>query len=121
MAGEEATITVMPPSPERPEYWSLPPVIRFGHADGIAPYNGVTAVTSNSRAVTKKEMKDPAYEKVMEECKHVAQLIRATAPIRIDARRFLDGSKFAIFATSMKPVSYLSISTNFCAHFGSCV
>ncbi|PKX91215.1 glutathione synthetase ATP-binding domain-like protein [Aspergillus novofumigatus IBT 16806] len=103
LAGEEATITVMPPSPERREYWSMPPVTRFNHAEGIAPYSGVTAVTANSRAVTEKEMEDPAYGTIMEESKKVAQLIRATAPIRVDVRRFSEGSKFALFDINMKP------------------
>ncbi|KNG90350.1 hypothetical protein ANOM_001480 [Aspergillus nomiae NRRL 13137] len=103
LAGEEATITVMPPSPERPEHWSMLPVTRFNHADGIAPYNGSVAVTANSRVVTNEEMKDPAYGKVMEECQSVAKLIGATAPIRIDVRRFRAGSEFALFDINMKP------------------
>ncbi|KAE8153672.1 hypothetical protein BDV25DRAFT_18048 [Aspergillus avenaceus] len=103
LAGEEATITVMPPSPERPEHWSMLPVTRFNHADGIAPYNGVVAVTANSRVVTDSEMKDPAYGKIMEECAKVAQLIGTTAPIRIDVRRFQEGSEFALFDINMKP------------------
>ncbi|GAQ02689.1 hypothetical protein ALT_0010 [Aspergillus lentulus] len=103
LTGEEATITVMPPSPERREYWSMPPVTRFNHADGIAPYSGVTAVTANSRAVTEKEMEDPAYGTIMEESKKVAQLIRATAPIRVDVRRFSESSNFALFDINMKP------------------
>ncbi|KAE8415318.1 hypothetical protein BDV36DRAFT_311077 [Aspergillus pseudocaelatus] len=103
LAGEEATITVMPPSPERPGHWSMLPVTRFNHADGIAPYNGSVAVTANSRVVTKEEMKDPAYVKVMEECQGVAKLIGATAPIRIDVRRFGEGSEFALFDINMKP------------------
>lgn len=107
LTGEEATITVMPPSPERREYWSMPPVTRFNHADGIAPYSGVTAVTANSRAVTEKEMEDPAYGTIMEESKKVAQLIRATAPIRVDVRRFSESSNFALFDINMKPVRYL--------------
>lgn len=106
LAGEEATITVMPPSPERPEHWSTLPVSRYNHADGIAPYNGVVAVTANSCVATEEDMKDPAYGKVMKECEQVAKLIGATAPIRIDVRRFHEGSGFAIFDINMKPVSY---------------
>ncbi|RAK94088.1 glutathione synthetase ATP-binding domain-like protein [Aspergillus costaricaensis CBS 115574] len=103
LPGEEATITVMPPSPEVSEYWSMPPVARFNHADGIAPYNGVVAVSSNSRVVTESEMKDPAYHKIMDECVRVAKLIKATAPIRVDVRRFCEGSEFALFDINMKP------------------
>jgi carbamoylphosphate synthase large subunit len=106
LAGEEATITVMPPSQGREEHWSMIPVTRFNHADGIAPYNGTVAVTANSRVVGDAEMQDPAYAKIMDECVSVARLIGATAPIRIDVRRFDTGSEFALFDINMKPVSY---------------
>ncbi|GLA52328.1 hypothetical protein AnigIFM63604_009177 [Aspergillus niger] len=103
LTGEEATITVMPPSRESPEYWSLPPITRFNHVDGIAPYNGTVAVTANSRAVTESEMQDESYRSAMRQCEQVAKLIGATAPIRIDIRRFSEGSQFAIFDINMKP------------------
>lgn len=105
LAGEEATITVMPPSPQTHDYWSLPPVTRFNHVDGIAPYNGAVAVSANSRLVTEDGLKDPAYNKIMNECVQIARLIGATAPIRVDARRFSPGSELAIFDINMKPVS----------------
>lgn len=106
LAGEEATITVMAPSRERREYWSLPPVTRFNHLDGIAPYNGVVAVTANSRMVTQSELDvDSSYHAIMDECRNAAELIQAKAPIRIDVRRFSPGSKFALFDINMKPVS----------------
>ncbi|RDH29181.1 hypothetical protein BDQ94DRAFT_173972 [Aspergillus welwitschiae] len=104
LAGEEATITVMPPTRDRPQHWSMLPVTRFNHAEGIAPYNGVVAVTANSRAISPNELKDPAYEKVMRECESVAALIGATAPIRVDVRRFAEGSDFALLDINMKPV-----------------
>ena len=104
LAGEEATLTIMPPSPERPEHWSMLPVSRFNHTDGIAPYNGVVAVVSNSRVVTEKDLQDPAYRIIMDEGVRVAVLIGATAPIRIDVRRFSEGSEFALFDINMKPV-----------------
>ncbi|KAL4995951.1 hypothetical protein BDV10DRAFT_173403 [Aspergillus recurvatus] len=103
LAGEEATITVMPPTPSNPRHWSMVPVTRFNHDDGIAPYNGVVAVTANSRVVAEEELKDPAYGKIMRQCEEVAQLIGATAPIRIDVRRFSPGSGFALFDINMKP------------------
>lgn len=107
LAGEEATITVMPPSHERREYWPLPPVTRFNHLDGIAPYNGVVAVTANSRVVTQSELDvDLSYHAIMDECRNVAKLIQARSPIRIDVRRFSTGSKFALFDINLKPVSY---------------
>jgi hypothetical protein len=51
LQGEEATVTVMPPTAERRGYWALPLVSRFNHHDDIAPYNGVVAVTANSRVI----------------------------------------------------------------------
>ena len=107
LAGEEATISVMPPSTERPKYWSMPIVTRFNHTDGIAPYNGVVAVTSNSRAISQNEYdKDAAYRDAARQCEEVAALLRVTAPIRIDIRRFdqQPESKFALFDINMKPV-----------------
>lgn len=57
LQGEEATVTVMPPTADK-GYWALPLVSRFNHHDGIAPYNGVVAVTANSRVVPDCE-RDP--------------------------------------------------------------
>ncbi|CZR50752.1 uncharacterized protein PAC_00626 [Phialocephala subalpina] len=59
LSGEECTVTVMPPSHQ--DYWALPVVRRFNHEDGIAPYNGVVAVTTNSRVVTKEEREKDRY------------------------------------------------------------
>lgn len=109
LAGEEATVTVMPPTGER-GYWAFPIVARFNHREGIAPYNGVVAVTENSRVVVESE--DPAYEAVARECEGVARLLGVTAPIRVDVRRFVEGSKFALFDVNMKPVSFLSLSAS---------
>lgn len=106
LAGQEATITVMAPTPARPRYWSMPPVVRFNHDSGIAPYNGTVAVTANSRVATADEINDdPAYKDAMRQCEAVAELIGATAPIRVDVRRFKEGSEFALFDINMKPVS----------------
>ncbi|RKU42596.1 hypothetical protein DL546_004381 [Coniochaeta pulveracea] len=104
LAGEEATVTVMPPTKDKNDYWSLPVVTRFNHQDGIAPYNGVVAVTSNSRAVPGCE-RDFIYRQVMRECEGVARFLGTTAPIRIDVRRRRDSSssKFVIFDVNMKP------------------
>jgi hypothetical protein len=57
LSGEEATITVMPPSRDRPDYWAIPIVTRFNHDGGIAPYNGVVAVTANSRVISLEEFR----------------------------------------------------------------
>ncbi|PYH49578.1 glutathione synthetase ATP-binding domain-like protein [Aspergillus saccharolyticus JOP 1030-1] len=103
LTGEEVTITVMPPSAGHETHWSLPPVTRFNHVDGVAPYCGAVAVTANSRVVTADEMQDASYGSVMRQCEQVASLIGATAPVRIDTRRFREGSEFAIFDINMKP------------------
>ena len=106
LPGEEATVTVMPPSKEHPHHWSLPIVVRFNHEDGIAPYNGVVAVTSNSRVPADEELAaDPAYASISEQCEQVAELLQVTAPIRIDVRRISQDPKaeFAMFDVNMKP------------------
>ncbi|KAH7127331.1 hypothetical protein EDB81DRAFT_729344 [Dactylonectria macrodidyma] len=100
LAGEEATVTVMPPTADK-DYWSLPVVSRFNHADGIAPYNGAVAVTSNSRAII--DSNDAAYDIISRECENVAKFLGVTAPIRIDVRRFAPDTKFALFDVNMKP------------------
>ncbi|KAK2598537.1 hypothetical protein N8I77_011944 [Diaporthe amygdali] len=104
LQGEEATVTVMPPTAEKKGYWALPVVSRFNHHDGIAPYNGTVAVTANSKVVPDCE-KDPIYAQVMRESERAAELLGVTAPIRIDVRRYSDtpDSKFALFDVNMKP------------------
>jgi hypothetical protein len=109
LSGEEATVTVMPPSASSSaDYWALPVVTRFNHEDGIAPYNGNVAVALNSRAVSAEDFAaDGAYAEVARQCEGVARLMRVTAPIRIDVRRRRDerGSPFVLFDVNMKPVS----------------
>jgi D-alanine-D-alanine ligase-like ATP-grasp enzyme len=108
LQGEEATITVLPPSEEHGDYWAMPIVTRFNHADDIAPYNGVVAVISNSKALSWEEAElNPLYQKAAWDCEEVARLLNGTAPIRIDIRRFQNDprSKFALFDINMKPVS----------------
>ena len=105
--GQEGTITIMPPSLEIPRYWAMPIVVRFNHEDGIAPYSGVVAVTSNSRVPSKSETEqDNAFAEIGRECERAAELLHVTAPIRIDVRRYKDEprSTFAIFDVNMKPV-----------------
>ncbi|KAK8247839.1 hypothetical protein HDK77DRAFT_440987 [Phyllosticta capitalensis] len=106
LTGQEATITVMPPSAERQSHWAMPIVTRFNHVGGIAPYSGDVAVTANSRTLTaEEEAADPAGKQASLECAGVAALLKTTAPIRIDIRRFSDkpGSPFALFDINMKP------------------
>ncbi|KAI0430859.1 hypothetical protein F5Y09DRAFT_306363 [Xylaria sp. FL1042] len=106
LSGEEATVTVMPPSEDKPYYWSMPVVTRFNHQDNIAPYNGTVAVVANSRVISADEAsKDPEYAHVQWQCKTVAELMKTTAPIRIDVRRFTSdaNSPFALFDVNLKP------------------
>ena len=106
LAGEEGTVTVMPPSKEFLHYNALPIVVRFNHEAGIAPYNGVVAVTKNSRVPTDIELQsDRAYADISAQCVQVAKLLRVTAPIRIDVRRVSKraGAPFAMFDINMKP------------------
>lgn len=108
LSGEEATITVMPPTRNVPKYWAMPIVTRFNHDSGIAPYNGVVAVTANSRTLTPEEAKkDKRYSEASRQCEQVAELMRATAPIRVDIRRYNENldTPFALFDINMKPVS----------------
>lgn len=68
LAGQEITITVMPPGTyliagqahEYVQHWSLPPVKRFNHQGGIAPYNGTVAVIENSQVLDPVELASPA-------------------------------------------------------------
>jgi hypothetical protein len=114
LSGEEATVTVMPPSTEKPDYWAMPIVVRFDHQEGIAPYNGVVPVTANSKALTPQEAgNDVRYEEAARECELAARFLNVTAPIRVDIRRFDHDpkSKFALFDINMKPVSLSWIHT----------
>lgn len=109
LAGEEATVTVMPPSSSRSDYWAMPLVIRFNHEEGIAPYNGTVAVALNSRAATPQMYATSnTYAEVARQCEGVARLLKATAPVRIDVRRRDSSplSPFVIFDVNMKPVRF---------------
>ncbi|CAL5865824.1 uncharacterized protein PFLUO_LOCUS30 [Penicillium psychrofluorescens] len=110
LSGEEGTVTVLPPSMCSNEptdcagHKALPPVVRFNHVDGIAPYSGKVAVTANSHAVSAVARDaDPAYADIMKQCEAVGDLLHATAPLRIDIRRFAPRSPFALFDINMKP------------------
>lgn len=108
LEGQEITLTVMPPSPEKPKYWALPIVTRFNHQAGIAPYNGLIAATQNSRTLPMEEVqRNPIFNQALKECVSVAERLSCTAPIRIDMRqlRKQDDSPYALFDVNMKPVS----------------
>lgn len=115
LSGEEATVTVMPPAVEVPRYWAMPVVTRFNHDNGVAPYNGVVAVTANSRTISQQEFeKDYRYIEASRQCVEVAKLMQATAPLRIDIRRYNQdpGAPFALFDINMKPVSRMRLILN---------
>lgn len=94
LEGEELTVTVMPPGRyaiggtwrDLPDYWALPPVRRFNHQDGIAPYNGVVAIVHNSEVLDSALCSAPPVRQVLQDCERAARLVRAVAPIRIDCR-----------------------------------
>jgi D-alanine-D-alanine ligase-like ATP-grasp enzyme len=110
LPGEELTLTVMPPGAyriddadvERPSYWPLPPVRRFNHVAGIAPYSGVVAVVENSEVLSGTQRTDPAIARLEDHCAAAAAAVAATAPIRIDCRARADGT-WRLFDLNMKP------------------
>lgn len=107
LTGEEGTICVMPPTAENPDYSALSFVRRTDHQDEVIPYTGKVAAVLNSRALTLSELaEDPEYKIAMDQCEAVGRLIKTTAPIRIDVRRFdqIQNTKFALFDINLKPV-----------------
>ena len=110
LSGEELTITVMPPGDYsinnhtviKDNYWSLPPVKRFNHHNGIAPYNGIVAVVNNSAVLSPLELLDPAITALCHACEKAASLVGAKAVIRIDCRADANG-KYFLFDLNMKP------------------
>lgn len=98
LTGEEITVAVFPADAEHNAPYCLPPVVRFNHADGIAPYSGKIAVTKNSRAVDDVS----EYAEIMDNCKAAYSILGLRAPIRIDCRKNGDG-KFVMFDINMKP------------------
>lgn len=110
LPGEEITVTVMPPGTydlngrniDFHEYWSLPPVVRFHHQNGIAPYSGNVAVIRNSRVLPEMEASTPQIRSIMEACNRAAQLVGASAPVRIDCRQNEQGV-FCLFDVNLKP------------------
>lgn len=107
LAGTEITVTVMPPGTYelggqtvvKAEHWFLPPVARFNHVNGIAPYNGVVAVVKNSKVVDdlSQEVKSAAIA-----CVQAAKSVGALAPIRIDCRQNAQGT-YKLFDLNLKP------------------
>ncbi len=108
--GQEITVTVMPKGNyvidnktkyfDRP--WCLPPVKRFNHKNGIAPYNGLVAVMENSAVLDDIELASKEMQEVCENCIQSAELIDIKAPIRIDCRANEKGNYF-LFDLNLKP------------------
>ena len=109
LSGEEITVSIMPPGIyfinnkkiEKLKHWALPIVKRFGHFDGIAPYNGVIAVAENSILLNSEEINKAKYEKIISFCEKAAEIINAKAPIRIDCR--FGNKEYLIFDLNLKP------------------
>lgn len=99
LGGEELTLTVLP---DDAGPLVLPPVRRFNHQDGVAPYNGTVAVSSNSVALTDAEMQTPEVQAVIAACVQAYDLVGARAAIRIDCRADNSG-KYHIFDLNLKP------------------
>jgi D-alanine-D-alanine ligase len=110
LCNEEITVTVLPPGTyhvdgkevRREAHWSLPVVERFNHQGGVVPYNGVQAVTINSRVVPAHRATDKSYAEIALQCEKAALYVDAVAPARIDCRRDREGN-FRIFDVNMKP------------------
>lgn len=110
LPGQEVTLTIMPPgvyeldgqSTRKPSHWSLPPVRRFNHQNGVAPYNGIVAVVSNSDVLSPEEMVSSSVQTLMRQCEKAAELVGARAPIRVDCRQNQVGA-YWLFDVNMKP------------------
>ncbi len=110
LGGEELTVTVMPPGTfyisnrlmVKKNYWALPPVRRFNHQNGIAPYNGTVAVVENSAVMGDFELEMDDIKQLCRDCETAAGIVKAKAPIRIDCRADASG-KFYLFDVNMKP------------------
>ncbi len=110
LPGEEVTITVLPPGVyeidnkqvHKTDHWSLPPVKRFNHENGVAPYNGTVAVINNSEVLDDEALNSEAMQQLCKECEEAARLVNARAPIRIDCRANAKGD-YLLFDLNMKP------------------
>ncbi|MEE6165868.1 MULTISPECIES: hypothetical protein [unclassified Mycolicibacterium] len=106
LSGRELAVTVMPPGSyetadgvrHEATHWPLPAIERTGHHGGVMPFSGVVPIQSNSKPAGDDDQ-------LLEFGRHavrVAQLLKATAPIRIDCREDADGVIKAI-DINMKP------------------
>lgn len=110
LSGDEITVTIMPPGNYNlnnkkqlfKKHWCLPPVLRFNHQYGIAPYSGNVAVIHNSRVLSPKERAAFNIQKVLSQCVQAASLLKVKAPIRIDCRADARGTYY-LFDLNLKP------------------
>ncbi|APU09676.1 carboxylate--amine ligase [Cellulophaga lytica] len=110
LSGQEITITVMPSGSyiinnNKKQFttaWCLPPVKRFNHQNGIAPYNGTVAVIKNSALLDNSERNSNQIIAVCKQCEKAAELLHIKAPIRIDCRADEKGNYY-LFDVNMKP------------------
>lgn len=108
LAGEEVTVTVMPPSSPAPDgthhdrHWALRPVCRFDQRGGVAPYNGDVPVAANSVAMAAGRLGDRDVVAMIDACVAAAERVDARAAIRIDCRAGAAGG-FKLFDLNMKP------------------
>ncbi len=98
LSGDEITLAVFPADKNHDTPYCLPPVSRFGHVGGIAPYSGKVAVTQNSRAV--EDIGE--YSQIISACEKAYALLGLRAPIRIDCRKNNAG-EYIMFDVNMKP------------------
>lgn len=106
LCNKEITVSVLLPGKYvindreivKDDYWCLPVVERFNHVDGISPYNGVVAVTENSKTISN----DYKLDSLCKECSKAAKLLEVKSLIRIDCRQDSNGNYY-IFDLNMKP------------------
>lgn len=91
--GKEITVSVLPNG------ICLPVVERFNHCNGIAPYNGVIAVSKNSRAVLQN---DESLNKISDACSKAVISMDLKALVRIDCRENSQG-EYEMFDFNLKP------------------
>lgn len=91
--GKEITVSVLPNG------ICLPVVERFNHCNGIAPYNGVVAVSKNSRAVLQN---DESLNKISDACSKAVISMDLKALVRIDCRENSQG-EYEMFDFNLKP------------------
>ncbi len=108
LPGEEISVIVMPPgkyfiegdSITREKFWSLPPILRFNHQNGIAPCDDDIMESKNSCALTSKDIERKNIRAILSECETAARIVGARAPIRVDCRQTDEGF-YKIFDLNM--------------------